>query len=79
MTENSTQATRFAAAYALLRMAADLGDHWINAAKAVSTMPSVSVPRLGAGFGDLRSLGAGVALAGSRHFASQFPLAGDRR
>ncbi|MGW2826357.1 transcriptional regulator [Streptomyces sp. NPDC001443] len=30
MTENSTQATRFAAAYALLRMAGDLGDHWIQ-------------------------------------------------
>ncbi|WP_432158823.1 transcriptional regulator [Streptomyces sp. bgisy153] len=30
MTENSTRATRFAATYALLRMAADLGDHWIQ-------------------------------------------------
>lgn len=30
MTENSSRATRFAAAYALLRMAADLGDHWIQ-------------------------------------------------
>ncbi|MBC9730983.1 hypothetical protein [Streptomyces sp. TRM68367] len=30
MTDHSTRATRFAAAYALLRMAADLGDHWIQ-------------------------------------------------
>ncbi|WP_165396596.1 hypothetical protein [Streptomyces sp. F001] len=43
MTENSTRATRFAAAYALLRMAADLGDHRVNPAKAVSTFPRVSV------------------------------------
>ncbi|MFM9681664.1 transcriptional regulator [Streptomyces brasiliscabiei] len=30
MTDHSTRATRFATAYALLRMAADLGDHWIQ-------------------------------------------------
>ncbi|GHE34159.1 transcriptional regulator [Streptomyces capitiformicae] len=30
MTEHSTRAIRFAAAYALLRMAADVGDHWIQ-------------------------------------------------
>ncbi|OIJ95426.1 hypothetical protein [Streptomyces colonosanans] len=30
MTDNSTRATRFAAAYALMRMAADVGDHWIQ-------------------------------------------------
>ncbi|MDQ0904156.1 hypothetical protein QFZ22_000141 [Streptomyces canus] len=30
MTDHSTRATRFAAAYALMRMAADLGDHWIQ-------------------------------------------------
>ncbi|MFM9812793.1 transcriptional regulator [Streptomyces scabiei] len=30
MTDHSTRATRSAAAYALLRMAADLGDHWLQ-------------------------------------------------
>lgn len=29
MTEHSTRAVRFAAAYALLRMAEDLGDRWV--------------------------------------------------
>ncbi|MEU0031727.1 hypothetical protein [Streptomyces sp. NPDC006335] len=43
MTEHSTRAIRFAAAYALLHMAADVGDHWINAAKAVPTFLRVSV------------------------------------
>lgn len=69
----------FAALLGLTRAASQVGDFWVNAAKAVSTTSSVSVPRLEAGLGDPRSLGAGVALAGSRHFASQFPLAGDQR
>ncbi|MGW2890578.1 transcriptional regulator [Streptomyces griseoruber] len=30
MTLHSTRAVRFAASYALMRMAADLGDHWIQ-------------------------------------------------
>ncbi|MFE6979418.1 hypothetical protein [Streptomyces sp. NPDC057682] len=56
-----------------------IADYPLNAAKAVSTTSSVSVPRLGAGLGGPRSLDAGVAFSGSRHFASQFPLAGDQR
>lgn len=43
---NSVRAARFAAVYALLRASADVADHWVNAARTVSTMSSVSVPRL---------------------------------
>ncbi|MGW7582779.1 hypothetical protein ACWGKU_29340 [Kitasatospora sp. NPDC054768] len=40
---NATRIARFAAAYALLRSGADVGDHWVNAAPAVSTNSCVSV------------------------------------
>jgi len=36
-------AARFAAAYALLRAAAAVGDHWVIAADAVSTLLGVSL------------------------------------
>ncbi|MEU9397274.1 hypothetical protein AB0D86_45730 [Streptomyces sp. NPDC048324] len=46
MTDHSSApAIRFASAYALMRMAADLGDHWSNAAKAVSIFVGVSFLR----------------------------------
>lgn len=46
MTTNTVhRATRFAAVYALFRASADVADHWVNAAKAVSTFLCVSLSR----------------------------------
>jgi hypothetical protein len=72
VTEHSTRAIRFAAAYALLRMAADVGDHWINAAKAMSTFPGVSVPSTKLVFRANCGLGGGVAVVASRRTAPKF-------
>ncbi|MEV7217906.1 hypothetical protein AB0O31_33030 [Kitasatospora cineracea] len=40
---DTSRPARFAAVYALLRTAADVGDHWVNAAPAVSAHSRVSV------------------------------------
>ncbi|WP_380286549.1 hypothetical protein [Kitasatospora purpeofusca] len=42
---NTARTARFAAAYALLRAGADIGDHWVIAALLVSTSTRVSVTR----------------------------------
>ncbi|MFH9354000.1 hypothetical protein [Kitasatospora sp. NPDC017646] len=42
-TAHTAPAARFATAYALLRASADVGDHWINAAPAVSSHSRVPV------------------------------------
>ncbi|MDH6710823.1 hypothetical protein P3T27_007574 [Kitasatospora sp. MAA19] len=41
----TSRAAAFATAYTLLRASADLADHWVNAAKAVSTFLGVSLSR----------------------------------
>ncbi|MFD3658429.1 hypothetical protein [Streptomyces sp. NPDC058620] len=64
----------FAALLGLTRAASAIGDYIVNTAKIVSTMSSVSVPRLATGVGGLLSQGAGVAVVRRRGLASGFAL-----
>lgn len=72
------QAATFAAVFAVLFTSHVWADHAVNAAKAVSTMPSVSVPRLASRVGGSPSQGAGVAVVRRHRLASRFAHVGGR-
>jgi hypothetical protein len=56
----------------------DEADHWVNAAKIVSTMSSVSVPQLATGGGAFPLQTTGVAIMRRHGLASRFALVGGR-
>ncbi|MGW3658122.1 hypothetical protein ACWD6R_21625 [Streptomyces sp. NPDC005151] len=68
----------FAALLGLTRAASAIGDFWAIAAKTVSAMSSVSVPRLVIGAGGFLPEGVGVAVVRRHCLASRFALVGGR-
>lgn len=66
----------FATLLGLTRAASAVGDYWVNAAETVSTMSSVSVPRLATGGSSFPVQATGVAVIRRHGLASRFALVG---
>ncbi|AYV32849.1 hypothetical protein ACFWB1_21330 [Streptomyces goshikiensis] len=68
----------FAALLGLTRAGSAIGDFWVNAARIVSSMSRVSVPRLAAGGSGFLLQSTGVAIVRRHGLASRFALVGGR-